>query len=192
MYRRLRNPHSWVRHFSLACPVLHRIALPVVSRRSQLASGNETPSSWRTRSCPTRPLLGPQPGGLLEGSLHPRYARREHLTGLDPDDLAGVDRRRGIKTNLPGDALAWRSPARERNPSLRTQNSSSRPWRSWRVEPVLGAPSTPRKPLAHPISSPVAFSVMASVPGSFLAPWAAMLTLSGVAGSRFCTLRVSL
>lgn len=44
-------------------------------------------------SCPDPLLLGPQVGELLEGPLQTsRNVYREHLAGLDPDNLCGVAR----------------------------------------------------------------------------------------------------
>ena len=50
------------------------------------------------QSCPD-PLLGPQMGELLE---EPLQTSREHLAGLDPYNLGGVDRRLRDEDECPG------------------------------------------------------------------------------------------
>jgi hypothetical protein len=53
---------------------------------------------------------------LLEGVLQsPRYVGRKHLAGLSSHTLGGVYRPRGMKTNVPGGTLTWRSPTRKSN-----------------------------------------------------------------------------
>ena len=119
---------------------------------------------------PIRPssLLGPQLGELLEGALQaPRYVGSEHFAGLTAHNLGGMDRPPRDEDERPGQRPDLTFADQEEKLSLEDVEQFVVTVVNMARWPGPRGSVASRNPIEPPVSSPVAFSVMASVPGIF-------------------------